>query len=145
MFGLTFLSATSKTTTHRVVPFSFGQTMGNPVGGYVAGGNAALVAGIDKIAFPADTKTTLVATLTSVRAFGAGFANSAIAGYSAAGRDNSGKFSNIDKIAFPADTKTTLSSTLTTARDEPAASLILAQQVMLLADLTQVLSAASKR
>jgi len=41
--------------------------------GYFGGGY--LTSGIDKIAFPADTKTTLAATLTSARYSLAGMAN----------------------------------------------------------------------
>ncbi len=116
MFGLTFLSATSKTTTHRVVPFRMGKLF-SAVAGYVAGGtdSGGKVSGIDKVAFPADTKTTLAATLTTARNGPAGFANSGVAGY-VAGGTGSADFSDIDKIAFPSDSKTTLSATLTTAR-----------------------------
>ena len=77
MFGLTFLTATSKTTTHRVVPFTIKKL---PVGvaGYVAGGQSSggNISGIDKITFPADTKTTLSATLTTARDNLTGFADS---------------------------------------------------------------------
>ena len=78
MFGLTFLSATSKTTTHRVVPFRMGKAFFASVAGYVAGGNdsGGNVSGIDKVSFPADSKTTLSATLTTARSDAAGFANS---------------------------------------------------------------------
>ena len=44
--------------------------------GYVGGGNgASRSSGIDKIAFPADTKTTLSATLTTAREGNTGFAD----------------------------------------------------------------------
>lgn len=94
------------------------------VAGYAAGGQDAggVLSGIDKIAFPADTKTTLSATLTSARVFVTGFANSNVAGYSLGGQDSGGSaLSGIDKIAFPADTKTTLSATLTNASGRAAA------------------------
>ncbi len=116
MFGLTFLTATSKTTTHRVVPFLIKRLL-EGVAGYVAGGyDTGNISGIDKVSFPADTKTTLSATLTTARAGAAGFANSAVAGYVAGGY-GSAPISGIDKVSFPADTKTTLSATLTTARN----------------------------
>ena len=119
MFGLTFVKAISKTTTHRRIPFTiFG---GVVVAGYVAGGyGGSYLTGIDKITFPADTKTTLSATLTSVRSNEAGFANSGVAGYVAGGANSTVYLSDIDKITFPADTKTTLSATLTSARGEGA-------------------------
>ena len=121
MFGLTFLSATSKTTTHRKPPFTFGGTLITSVAGYVAGGyDSARISGIDKIAFSADTKTTLSATLTTARDSATAFANSGTAGYVAGGNDSGGRVSGIDKIAFSADTKTTLSATLTTARSSLA-------------------------
>lgn len=86
------------------------------VAGYAAGGQDAggVLSGIDKITFPADTKTTLSATLTSGRQAVTGFADSGVAGYSLGGQDGGGSgLSGIDKIAFPADTKTTLAATLT--------------------------------
>ena len=85
------------------------------VAGYFAGGYSTAsgnISGIDKITFPADTKTVLSATLTGVRSQGAGMANSAVAGYCGAGEDG-GYITGIDKITFPADTKTTLSATVT--------------------------------
>ena len=93
---------------------------GIPVAGYVAGGyDGANISGIDKITFPADTKTTLTATLTSARSAVSGFASSGVAGY-AAGGSASGYLSGIDKITFPADTKTTLTATLTSLRADAA-------------------------
>ena len=82
------------------------------VAGYAAGGTdvGGALSGIDKIAFPADTRTTLSATLTSNKDSVTGFANSGVAGYALGGSTNS---NGIDKIAFPSDTKSTLSATLT--------------------------------
>ena len=87
MFGLTFLTATSRTTTHRVVPFRMGRLFSG-VAGYVAGGSdsGGNISGIDKVSFPADSKTTLSATLTTARHSAAGFANSGVAGYVAAAK-----------------------------------------------------------
>ena len=88
MFGLTFLSATSKTTTHRVVPFRMGRLLSG-VAGYVAGGlDSGFISGIDKVAFSADTLTTLSATLTTARRATACFANSGVAGYVAGGEED---------------------------------------------------------
>jgi len=87
--------------------------------GYFGGGygDSGYIAGIDKITFPADTKYTLSATLTSGRAYVAGMANSGVAGYVGGGTQTGGTITNgIDKITFPADTKSTLSETLTIGR-----------------------------
>ena len=81
-------------------------------GGLDSGGN---IAGIDKIAFSGDTKSTLAATLTTAVNGLAGAANSGTAAYFAGGHDTA-NISGIDKIAFSADTKSTLAATLTTAR-----------------------------
>ena len=81
-------------------------------GGYDSGGN---IAGIDKIAFSGDTKSTLAATLSTARAGQAGAANSGTAAYFAGGQDTA-KIAGIDKIAFSGDTKSTLAATLSTAR-----------------------------
>ena len=89
-----------------------GGTSGYFGGGFDSGGN---VSGIDKITFPADSKTTLSATLSSARSEVSGMSNSGVAGYFGGGSDSGGNISGIDKIAFPADTKTTLSATLTSA------------------------------
>ncbi len=94
----------------------------NGVAGYICGGVANAPDGsggnftsIDKIALPADTKTTLSATLTNAANSLSGFANSGLAGYACGGQNATGTtfFDNIDKIALPADTKTTLAATLT--------------------------------
>lgn len=46
------------------------------VAGYVGGGfDGALISGIDKITFPADTKTTLSATLSTARDGSSGMAD----------------------------------------------------------------------
>ena len=81
--------------------------------GYI-GGASAPTSAIIKIAFPAETGSTLSATLTTARLDAAGMANSGTAGYFGGGYDTN-YISGIDKIAFPGDTKTTLSATLTSA------------------------------
>ena len=114
MFGLNFLGSVSKTTTHRKPLFSYRGA--SKVAGYFGGGDTGVYqSNIDKIAFPADTKTTLSATLTSARRDLAGMANISVAGYFGGGYTSSAQ-SNIDKITFPADTRTTLSATLTSGR-----------------------------
>ena len=86
------------------------------VAGYFGGGyDTGNISGIDKVTFPADTKTTLSATLTTARNSMGGMANSGTAGYIGGGT-NGTNFDRIDKITFPADTKTTLSAVLTTVR-----------------------------
>ena len=83
---------------------------------YFGGGyDTASISGIDKIAFSADTKTTLSATLTTAIFGLTGMANSGTAGYFAGGAGLDG----IDKIAFSADTKTTLAAVLSVARGYP--------------------------
>ena len=83
---------------------------------YFAGGvDTANISGIDKIAFSADTKSTLAATLSTARYDLAGAANSGTAAYFAGGYDTN-NISGIDKIAFSGDTKSTLAATLSTAR-----------------------------
>ena len=91
------------------------------VAGYFGGGfDSGLIDGIDKITFPADTRTTLSAVLTSPRATLAAMAANGSAGYFGGGEAAAGaRLSGIDKITFPADSKTTLSATLTTARTSP--------------------------
>jgi len=86
------------------------------VAGYFAGGTTGIIqSGIEKVTFPADTISTLSATLTTGRRYPGGFADSGVAGYVGGGTDGTEQ-SGIDKITFPADTKTTLSATLTSAR-----------------------------
>jgi len=89
------------------------------VAGYFGGGYdhtaSTRVNGIDKIAFPADTKSTLAGTLTNAIEAPFGVADSTNAGYVGGGRTPTVQ-SGIDKIAFSSDTKSTLSATLTTAR-----------------------------
>ena len=81
-------------------------------GGGYSNGQAANQSGIDKIAFPSDTKTTLSATLTyAVQALGS-VSDSGVAGYFAGGTTGTVR-DNIDKIVFSSDTKSTLVATLT--------------------------------
>jgi len=88
-------------------------------GGNTVGGLSGNQSGIDKITFPADTKSTLSGTLTTAVHYLASMANSGTAGYFAGGNGvatGNGNVSGIDKITFSADTKSTLSATLTSAR-----------------------------
>jgi hypothetical protein len=72
---------------------------------------------VDKIAFPAETRTTLATGGSQVRGVGGGMANVAVAGYFGGGVDANGNtwFTTVDKFAFPADTRTTLSPGLSVA------------------------------
>ncbi|NBQ98309.1 MAG: hypothetical protein EBU12_08875 [Microbacteriaceae bacterium] len=127
---ISFTSDSSTTLAATLtVRIAHGTFADNGVAGYICGGNANASNGsggnftsIDKIAFPADTKTTLAATLTNAANSLSGFANSGLAGYACGGRNATGTsfFNNIDKIALPADTKSTLSATLTSARSSLA-------------------------
>ena len=73
------------------------------VAGYFAGGFASgtYYSNIDKIAFPADTKSTISAVTTQSRSSAMGFANSGTAGYIGAGGNVSGHDFSITKISFP--------------------------------------------
>ena len=86
------------------------------IAGYVVGGyGTGYLSRIDKFTFPADSKTTLSATLTAALRYNQGsFSNSGVAGYSVAGAGAS-YYDGIDRIAFPADTKTALAAVLTEA------------------------------
>tara|TARA_R110000868_G_C10911220_1_gene764970 strand:- start:45 stop:1016 length:972 start_codon:yes stop_codon:yes gene_type:complete len=90
------------------------------VGGYVVGGTpdggSTKLSRIDKITFPADTKTTLSATLTTARWQTGNSSNTGVAGYMGGGSDSGGFIDGIDKITFPTDTKSTLSAVLSYAR-----------------------------
>ena len=91
-----------------------------PRDAYFAGGyDTGTIAGIDKISFPSDAKTTSTATLSVGRYFLAGYANSGVAGYFAGG-DSGSASSVIDKVTFLADSRSTLAATLTTARSSIA-------------------------
>jgi len=67
---------------------------------------------VDKIAFPADTRTTLATGLSIARNATGGMANVAVAGYFGGGVDNAGSnwYSTVDKFAFPSDTRSTTTS-----------------------------------
>jgi len=111
----------SKSTLSATLTFIVGSLAGmanSAVAGYFAGGtnDSQYPAGfshIDKITFPADTKSTLSATLTNGVWSLFAMANSAVAGYIAGGSAPAFK-NNIDKITFSTDSKSTLSATLTT-------------------------------
>ena len=82
-------------------------------GGGYSNGQAANQSGIDKIAFPADTKTTLSATLTSTVSQVQGMANYGVAGYLGGGYSGAASYlDRIDKLTFSAETKSTLAATL---------------------------------
>jgi hypothetical protein len=92
----------------------------DPRAAYFAGGyDGGNLSSINKIAFSADTRTTLAATLTTGRYLLAGAANSGTAAYFAGGSDGT-VLTGIDKIAFTADTKSTLSATLSVASQQHA-------------------------
>lgn len=73
------------------------------VAGYFAGGflSGTYYSNIDKIAFPADTKSTISAVTTQSRYSSMAFANSGTAGYIGAGGNVSGHDFSITKISFP--------------------------------------------
>jgi hypothetical protein len=84
------------------------------VAGYVVGGYvSSSVASVDKYLFLNDSRTTLVATLSSAKYGIAGLSDSGVAGYAAGGDVNG---SVIDKFSFSNDSRTTLGTTLSSAR-----------------------------
>lgn len=123
------LSRIDKVTTSSDTTSTLSATLTNPttqmaaasnhgVAAYFAGGSNtwgySTVSRIDKLTFSGDTKSTLVATLTSNNA-ALGGAASTTAGYFAGGyQDGVGVTSRIDKITFSNDAKTTLGATLST-------------------------------
>jgi hypothetical protein len=92
------------------------------IAGYVAGGydgpdgNSTNV--VTKFAFPGDTNSNLGTGLSQFADIPAGFANQAVAGYSAGGyttnRSNV-RITTVDKFAFPGDTRSTLGTGMPTA------------------------------
>jgi len=91
-----------------------GSFANSSVAGYVVGGySGTYLSRINKFTFPADTASTLSATLTVALRYNQGsFSNSGVAGYSVGGAGAS-YTDAIDRIAFPADTKTVLAAVLT--------------------------------
>jgi hypothetical protein len=71
---------------------------------------------VDKIAFPADTRTTLATGMSLIRGGHRGMANVGVAGYLAGGLDSTTNiwYATVDKFAFPSDTRTTVASGLQT-------------------------------
>ncbi len=96
--------------------FGFGNA---GVAGYCAGGygvtSSAALSGVDKITWPADTKSTLGTGLAAAKYYGGGFSNSGTAGYAAGGYTASAITDSVDKFAYSDDSRTTLSSGLATA------------------------------
>ena len=86
--------------------------------GYFAGGKnaaGAVVATVDRFAFPTDSRTTLGTGLSSARRGVAGMANSGTAGYVCGGSTGS-YVATVDKFAFSDDGRTTLGTGLSAAR-----------------------------
>ena len=95
--------------------------MAGGVAGYVAGGTTgSRVTRIDKITFPSDSKVTIAGVLSAAKTKGAGFANSAVAGYAVGGNNGASYVNVIDKVTFPADTVTAISTTLSAVNNAPA-------------------------
>jgi hypothetical protein len=112
------ISTLSATLTSPVTQISNGAASNHGVAAYFAGGSNttgySTISRIDKLTFLAETKSTLVATLTSNNAALTGAA-STTAGYFAGGyQEGTGAIARIDKITFSNDAKTTLGATLST-------------------------------
>lgn len=88
------------------------------VAGYFAGGvrPGQAYSTVDKLAFPAETVSTLGTGLSAVSASGSAFANSGVAGY--VSLDTGG---TVNKFAFPSDSRSTLATGLSIVRNNLAA------------------------
>ena len=89
------------------------------VAGYSLGGfddsTYTALTTIDKIAFPADTKSSST-VLTTAKDLHAGFSNTGVAGYVGGGRNSAGaKTNNVEKLTYPSETSSAVSATLTSA------------------------------
>jgi hypothetical protein len=91
------------------------------VAGYFAGGQVGSTAQttVDRLAFPAETRSTLGTGLSSARTFGSGFENARVAGY-VAGGFTTVHITGVDKYALPAETRTTLATGISVARRQLA-------------------------
>jgi hypothetical protein len=109
---LTFATDTLASTTSTTNSHIFGGAFANSgVAGYVSGFST----GVSKLAFPADTASSLASGRTGPSDYIAAFANSGVAGYFGGGGSSTAS-SIVDKYAFPGDTRTTLGTGLSTAR-----------------------------
>lgn len=112
---LTFATTTKSTTT--AMPAARGSGLANAnsgTAGYVAGGSGSpILSSIVKLAFSAETWTTLSATLPTAIYRGGSCANSGTAGYTFGGNGSSGSITTIQKLLYSNDTTSTLSATLT--------------------------------
>jgi len=111
-FGTETKSTISATLTTAI--YAGGSCANSGVAGYFGGGydyNASVgVTSIQKLAFPADTKTNLVAVLGGANINLASMANSGVAGYFGGGDE----VDRIDKLTFSSDTRATLAAVLST-------------------------------
>jgi hypothetical protein len=107
-------TSTSSATLSVGIGYAAGGMSNSGVAGYVNSGFNSV--NVDKIAFPADTRTTLATGMSLIRGGHRGMANVAVAGYLAGGLDSTYNiwYNTVDKFAFPADTRTTVSSGLQT-------------------------------
>jgi hypothetical protein len=114
------IDSSSDTISTSSATLSVFNTNGVGSGGLSNSGVAAYYAAnvfgttVDKIAFPADTRTTLATGISQVRGAIGGMANVAVAGYFGGGVDSNGStwYTTVDKFAFPADTRSTLGTGL---------------------------------
>jgi hypothetical protein len=94
------------------------------VAGYSFGGFengfSTIVTTVDKLAFPAETNSTLGTGLSSASQGNASLGNQTVAAYSAGGSNSGGRRDTVDKFAFPGDARSTLGTGLSSAREQPA-------------------------
>lgn len=95
--------------------------------GFVMGGDEAngagttIITGINKLAWPAETISTLSATISSARRLLTGLSDTGVAGYAAGGMTgttDATRVATVDKLSFSAETRSTLGTGLGSARSQ---------------------------
>jgi hypothetical protein len=87
------------------------------VAGYISGGDTSggTVTTIDKVAFPADTRSTLATGLPAALQYVGAVSDTGVAGYIGGGQG--GNANRIQKYSFPSDVYSLVTATLTTDAD----------------------------
>lgn len=99
--------------------------------GYTMGGDEAngagttIITAISKLAWPAETASTLAATISSARRLLTGLSDTGVAGYAAGGMTgttDATRVATVDKLSFTAETRSTLGTGLSAARSQGGAT-----------------------
>ncbi len=105
-------ASSTLTATLSAVAYIVGAMANSGVAGYFGGGRGgdpvATLTTVDKLAFPADSKSTLGTGLSSARQMPTGLGNAGVAGYFAGGETTN----TVDKFSFSDDSRTTLGTGL---------------------------------